>query len=89
MHAETYTHILSYFQYICKLLDFKFSQKKKKVFWESKEFSDNLNLHFFTFKYIFNYRIILLYFVQIILNCRRFYIYIIIFRVSLKNENKH
>ena len=88
MHAETYTHILSYFQYICKLLDFKFSQKKK-VFWESKEFSDNLNLHFFTFKYIFNYHIILLYFVQIILNCRRFYIYIIIFRVSLKNENKH
>ena len=31
MHAETYTHILSYFQYICKLLDFKFSQKKKNV----------------------------------------------------------
>ena len=30
MHAETYTHILSYFQYICKLLDFKFSQKKKR-----------------------------------------------------------
>ena len=63
MHAETYTHILSYFQYICKLLDFKFSQKK--TFWESKEFSDNLNLHFFTFEYIFNLYIILLYFCSI------------------------
>ena len=31
MHAETYTHILSYFQYICKLFDFKFLQKKKNV----------------------------------------------------------
>ena len=64
MHAETYTHILSYFQYICKLFDFKFLQKKK-AFWESKEFSDNLNLHFFTFEYIFNLYIILLYFCSI------------------------
>ena len=67
MHAETYTHILPYFQYICnicKLLDFKFSQKKK-TFWESEEFSDNLNLHFFTPKYIFNCYIILLYFCSI------------------------
>ena len=32
MHSETYTHILSYFQYICKLFDFKISQKKKKHF---------------------------------------------------------
>ena len=64
MHAETYTRILSYFQYICKLFDFKISQKKK-VFWESKEFSDNLNLHFFTPKYIFNCYIILLCFCSI------------------------
>ena len=28
MHAETYTLILPYFQYICKLFDFKFLQKK-------------------------------------------------------------
>ena len=62
MHAETYTRILPYFQYICKLFDFKFLQKKKK-FWESKEFSDNLN--FFTPKYIFNRYIILLYFCSI------------------------
>ena len=65
MHAETYTRILPYFQYICKLFDFKFLQKKKKAFWESKEFSDNLNLHFFTFEYIFNLYIILLYFCSI------------------------
>ena len=65
MHAETYTHILSYFQYICKLFDFKISQKKKKTFWENEEFSDNLNLHFFTFEYIFNLYIILLYFCSI------------------------
>ena len=65
MHAETYTLILPYFQYICKLFDFKFLQKKKKAFWENKEFSDNLNLHFFTFKYIFNLYIILLYFCSI------------------------
>ncbi len=65
MHAETYTRILPYFQYICKLLDFKFLQKKKKAFWESKEFSDNLNLNFFTFGYIFNRHIILLYFCSI------------------------
>ena len=64
MHAETYTLILPYFQYICKLFDFKFLQKKK-AFWENKEFSDNLNLHFFTFKYIFNLYIILLYFCSI------------------------
>ncbi len=38
MHAETYTHILSYFQYICKLLDFKFSQKKKKRFGKARDF---------------------------------------------------
>ena len=30
MHAETYTLILPYFQYICKLFDFKFLQKKKR-----------------------------------------------------------
>ena len=30
MHAETYIRILPYFQYICKLFDFKFLQKKKK-----------------------------------------------------------
>ena len=66
MHAETYIRILPYFQYICKLFDFKFLQKKKKkAFWESKEFSDNLNLHFFTFEYIFNLYIILLYFCSI------------------------
>ena len=64
MHAETYTHILSYFQYICKLFDFKISQKKK-TFWENEEFSDNLNLHFFTPKYIFNCYIMLLYFCPI------------------------
>ena len=88
MHAETYTHILSYFQYICKLFDFKISQKKK-TFWESEEFSDNLNLHFFTPKYMFNRYIMLLYFVRFIRNYRRYYIYIIIIRVSFKNENKH
>ena len=30
MHAETYTHILPYFQYICKLFNFKISQKIKR-----------------------------------------------------------
>ena len=64
MHAETYIRILPYFQYICKLFDFKFLQKKK-AFWESRKFSDNLNLHFFTFEYIFNLYIILLYFCSI------------------------
>ena len=88
MHAETYTHILSYFQYICKHLDFKFSQKKK-TFWESRKFSESFILYFFTHKYIFNRYIILLYFIRFIHNCRRCYIYIIIIRVSLKNENKH
>ena len=29
MYAETYTRILPYFQYICKLFDFKFLQKKR------------------------------------------------------------
>ena len=62
VYAETYTRILPYFQYICKLFDFKFLQKKKKAFWESKEFSDSLILHFFTSRYIFNHNIILLYF---------------------------
>ena len=38
MHAETYTHILSYFQYICKLFDFKFLQKKKKRFGKARNF---------------------------------------------------
>ena len=61
MHAETYTHILSYFQYICKLFDFKISQKKKN-FWESGEFSESLILHFFILIYIFNRYIILVYF---------------------------
>ena len=46
MHAETYTHILPYFQYICKLFNFKISQKKKN-FWESGEFSESLIFAFF------------------------------------------
>ena len=46
MHAETYTHILSDFQYICKLFDFKFLQKKK-TFWESRKFSESFILYFF------------------------------------------
>ncbi len=49
MHAETYTRILSYFQYICKLFDFKFLQKKKKrkkTFWESRKFSESFILYF-------------------------------------------
>ena len=62
MHAETYTHILPYFQYICKLFNFKISQKKKKAFWESREFSESLICIFFTFEYIFNRYIILMYF---------------------------
>ena len=85
MHAETYTRILPYFQYICKLFDFKFLQKKK-AFWESKEFSDNLNLHFLRLNI---YLIVILYyciFVQFIHNCRRYYIYIIRIRVSLKTS---
>ena len=46
MHAETYTLILPYFQYICKLFNFKISQKKKN-FWESGEFSESLIFAFF------------------------------------------
>ena len=38
MHAETYTLILPYFQYICKLFDFKFLQKKKKRFGKARNF---------------------------------------------------
>ena len=37
MHAETYAHILSYF-HICKLFDFKISQKKKKRFGKVRNF---------------------------------------------------
>ena len=89
MHAETYTHILPYFQYICKLFNFKISQKKKN-FWESGEFSESLIFAFFLRLNI--YLIAILYWcilVRFILDCRRYCIYIIIIRVSLKNENRH
>ena len=89
MHVETYTHILPYFQYICKLFNFKISQKKKKAFWESREFSESLICIFLRLNI---YLIAILYWcilVRFILDCRRCCIYIIIIRVSLKNENKH
>ena len=50
MHAETYTRILSYFQYICKLFDFKFLQKKnvKKRFGKAGNFQKVLFCIFYT-----------------------------------------
>lgn len=68
MHAETYTHILSYFQYICKLLDFKFSQKKKKRFGKAGNFQKVL---FCIFLHINIYLIVILYY------CILFDLYII------------
>ena len=90
MYAGTYTHILPYFQYKCKLFEFKISQKIKRHFEKVGNFQTVWFCIFFTYGYI--YLIAILYYcilVQFILNYRRFYIYIIIIRVSLKNENKH
>ena len=67
MHAETYTRILPYFQYICKLFDFKFLQKKKR-FGKSGNFQKVL---FCIFLHINIYLIVILYY------CILFDLYII------------
>ena len=86
MHAETYTLILPYFQYICKLFDFKFLQKKKSVLVKQGIFGQ---FKFAFFLRLNIYLISILYyciFVRFIRNCRRYYIYIIRIRVSLKTS---
>ena len=63
MHAETYTLILPYFQYICKL--FRLQIFAKKNFLENKGIFRQFKFAFFTFEYTFNLYIILLYFCSI------------------------